>query len=53
MVIGNLIAWRVAQHHLIAGKWQWAGIWLVPAIGCGLCFIAFLAGFRARRPAVA
>jgi hypothetical protein len=51
MVLGNLIAGAVAAHYRTAGAWHWRNIWIVPAFGCAVALVAFLAGFQARRPA--
>jgi nucleoside transporter len=46
MVLGNLIAGAVADHFRRAETWDWRSVWLVPAVGCAVCLIAFTAGFR-------
>lgn len=49
-VVGNLLISRVVAHHTVGTRVDWPSIWLMPAAGLSVVFVAFLIGFRERRP---
>jgi nucleoside transporter len=49
-VLGNLLIGQVVTRFTsAAGVTDWRSVWLVPAVGLTVVFLAFVAGFRARR----
>ena len=51
MLLGSLMAGAVSRHYATGATWDWRSIWLVPAVGCGVVLVAFVAGFRTKEPA--
>ena len=45
------MAGAVSRHYATGATWDWRSIWLVPAVGCGVVLVAFMAGFRTKEPA--
>lgn len=52
MLLGSMAAGTVARHFHHGTSWDWRSIWLVPAVGCTVVLVAYLAAFRERPAAV-
>lgn len=48
MILGSILAGAVSKHYSIGATWDWRSVWTVPAVGCAVVLIVFLAGFRPR-----
>jgi hypothetical protein len=48
--LGNFLIGAVVAHYTVGGQSHWRSIWLVPMGGFAFVLVAFLLGFRARRP---
>jgi nucleoside transporter len=46
--LGNFLIGAVVTRFTTAGVTDWRSVWLVPAVGITVVFLAFVAGFRAR-----
>jgi nucleoside transporter len=46
--LGNFLIGAVVTRFTVGGVVDWRSVWLVPASGCAVVFLAFVLGFRAR-----
>jgi MFS family permease len=49
-VVGNLLISRVTAHYTVGSRVDWPSVWLIPAAGLSVVFLAFVLGFREQRP---
>ena len=46
MWIGNEVSGRIVDHYTVNAVRQWGNIWMMPAIGAGVCLLLFILLWR-------